>query len=51
MNQLRSMEQVQRFNFSHVGEGQGVQVESDLFLSMRDKSHTSNTRRYIVARR
>ena len=35
-DQLRSMEQVPGFTFSHV-EGHGVQVESDPFLSARDK--------------
>ena len=35
-DQLRSLEQVSGFTFSHV-EGHGVQVESDPFLSARDK--------------
>lgn len=35
-DQLRSMKQVQGFTFSHT-EGHGVQVESDPFLSARDK--------------
>jgi nitrogen regulatory protein P-II 1 len=35
-DQLRSMEQLSGFTFSHV-EGHGVQVESDPFLSARDK--------------
>lgn len=35
-DQLRSMEQVSGFTFSHV-EGHGVQAESDPFLSARDK--------------
>jgi nitrogen regulatory protein P-II 1 len=35
-DQLRSMEQVPGFTFSHV-EGHGVQVENDPFLSARDK--------------
>ena len=35
-DQLRSMEQVSGFTFCHV-EGHGVQVESDPFLSARDK--------------
>lgn len=35
-DQLRSMEQITGFTFSHV-EGHGVQVESDPFLSARDK--------------
>lgn len=35
-DQLRSMEQVSGFTFSHA-EGHGVQVESDPFLSARDK--------------
>jgi len=35
-DQLRSMEQVSGFTFSNV-EGHGVQVESDPFLSARDK--------------
>ena len=34
--QLRSMELVSGFSFSHV-EGHGVQAESDPFLSARDK--------------
>ena len=33
---LRTLEQVSGFTFSHV-EGHGVQVESDPFLSARDK--------------
>lgn len=35
-DQLRSLEQVSGFTFSHA-EGHGVQVESDAFLSARDK--------------
>jgi nitrogen regulatory protein P-II 1 len=35
-DQLRGMEQVSGFTFCHV-EGHGVQVESDPFLSARDK--------------
>ena len=35
-DQLRAMEQVPGFTFSHV-EGHGVQVENDPFLSARDK--------------
>lgn len=35
-DQLRSMEEVQGFTFSHV-EGHGIQVENDSFLSARDK--------------
>lgn len=35
-DQLRNLEQVSGFTFSHV-EGHGVQVESDPFLSVRDK--------------
>lgn len=35
-DQLRSMEQVSGFTFSHV-EGHGSQAESDPFLSARDK--------------
>lgn len=35
-DQLRSMELVSGFSFSHV-EGHGVQAESDPFLSARDK--------------
>jgi nitrogen regulatory protein P-II 1 len=35
-DQLRTLEQVSGFSFSHV-EGHGVQVESDPFLSERDK--------------
>jgi len=35
-DQLRSMEQISGFTFSHV-EGHGVQVENDPFLSARDK--------------
>ena len=35
-DQLRSLEQVPGFTFSHV-EGHGVQVEHDPFLSARDK--------------
>lgn len=35
-DQLRSLKQVSGFTFSHV-EGHGVQVESDPFLSARDK--------------
>lgn len=35
-DQLRSMEQISGFTFCHV-EGHGVQVESDPFLSARDK--------------
>ncbi len=35
-DRLRAMEQVPGFTFSHV-EGHGVQVESDPFLSARDK--------------
>ncbi len=35
-DQLRSLEQVSGFTFSHA-EGHGVQVESDPFLSARDK--------------
>tara|TARA_R110002049_G_scaffold35531_8_gene114646 strand:- start:169 stop:477 length:309 start_codon:yes stop_codon:yes gene_type:complete len=35
-DQLRSMEQVYGFTFSHV-EGHGVQAETDPFLSARDK--------------
>tara|TARA_R110002050_G_scaffold57423_5_gene129177 strand:+ start:92264 stop:92572 length:309 start_codon:yes stop_codon:yes gene_type:complete len=35
-DQLRNMEQVSGFSFSHI-EGHGVQVESDPFLSARDK--------------
>lgn len=35
-DQLRSMDQVSGFTFSHV-EGHGVQVENDPFLSARDK--------------
>ena len=35
-DQLRSLEQVSGFTFSHA-EGHGVQVESDPFLSVRDK--------------
>ncbi|MBA1443718.1 MAG: DUF3240 family protein [Gammaproteobacteria bacterium] len=35
-DQLRSLEQVTGFTFSHA-EGHGVQVESDSFLSARDK--------------
>jgi nitrogen regulatory protein P-II 1 len=35
-DQLRSMEQVSGFTFSHA-EGHGVQAESDPFLSARDK--------------
>ena len=35
-NQLRSLEQVSGFTFSHA-EGHGVEVESDPFLSARDK--------------
>ena len=35
-DQLRTIEQVSGFTFSHV-EGHGVEVESDPFLSARDK--------------
>lgn len=35
-DQLRSMEQISGFTFSHV-EGHDVQIESDPFLSARDK--------------
>ena len=35
-DQLRTMEQVPGFTFCHV-EGHGTQVESDSFLSARDK--------------
>ncbi len=35
-DQLRSLEQVSGFTFSHA-EGHGVEVESDPFLSARDK--------------
>lgn len=35
-DQLRTLKQVPGFTFSHV-EGHGVQVESDPFLSARDK--------------
>lgn len=35
-DQLRSIEQVSGFTFSHA-EGHGVQAESDPFLSARDK--------------
>jgi nitrogen regulatory protein P-II 1 len=35
-DQLRNLEQVSGFTFSHV-EGHGVQVESNPFLSARDK--------------
>jgi len=35
-DQLRTLEQVSGFTFSHV-EGHGVQVENDPFLSVRDK--------------
>ncbi len=35
-DQLRTLEQVSGFTFSHV-EGHGVQAESDAFLSARDK--------------
>ena len=35
-NQLRTIEQVSGFTFSNV-EGHGIQVESDSFLSARDK--------------
>lgn len=35
-DQLRSMEQVSGFTFSHA-EGHGVQAENDPFLSARDK--------------
>ena len=35
-DRLRAMEQVPGFTFSHV-EGHGVQIESDPFLSARDK--------------
>ncbi|HEX9759091.1 MAG TPA: DUF3240 family protein [Nitrospiria bacterium] len=35
-DQLRTLEQVTGFTFSHV-EGHGAQVESDPFLSARDK--------------
>ena len=35
-DQLRSLEEVSDFTFSHA-EGHGVQVESDAFLSARDK--------------
>lgn len=35
-DQLRALEQVPGFTFSHV-EGHGVQVENDPFLSARDK--------------
>ncbi len=35
-NELRSLKQVSGFTFSHV-EGHGQQVESDAFLSARDK--------------
>ncbi len=35
-DQLRNLEQVSGFTFSHV-EGHGVQAESDPFLSARDK--------------
>lgn len=35
-DQLRGMEQLSGFTFSHV-EGHGVQVENDPFLSARDK--------------
>lgn len=35
-DQLRSLEQVSGFTFSHV-EGHGVQVENDPLLSTRDK--------------
>jgi len=35
-DQLRSMDEVSGFTFSHV-EGHGVQVETDPFLSARDK--------------
>jgi len=35
-DQLRTLEQVSGFTFTHV-EGHGVQVESDPFLSARDK--------------
>jgi nitrogen regulatory protein P-II 1 len=35
-DQLRNMEQVSGFTFSHA-EGHGVEVESDPFLSARDK--------------
>ncbi len=35
-DQLRSLDQVPGFTFSHV-EGHGVQIEDDAFLSARDK--------------
>lgn len=35
-DQLRSMEQVSGFTFSHA-EGHGVEVDNDAFLSARDK--------------
>lgn len=35
-DQLRSMEQISGFTFSHA-EGHGIQVENDSFLSARDK--------------
>jgi len=35
-DQLRGLKQVSGFTFSHV-EGHGIQVESDPFLSARDK--------------
>ena len=35
-DQLRSLEQISGFTFSHA-EGRGVEVESDPFLSARDK--------------
>ena len=35
-DQLRSLEQISGFTFSHA-EGHGVEVESDPFLSARDK--------------
>ncbi|MFA5627767.1 MAG: DUF3240 family protein [Thiohalomonadaceae bacterium] len=44
-NHLRSIEQISGFTFSHV-EGHGVQVETDPFLSVRDKvvGYTPRTR-------
>ena len=44
-DQLRSLEQVSGFTFSHA-EGHGVEVESDPFLSARDKvvGYTSRIR-------
>ena len=48
-DQLRSLEQVSGFTFSHV-EGHGIKQETDAFLSARDKvvGHTPRIRLDIL---